>query len=523
MQFTIHMVALRHWVMDPRIEPYVRASGFYYLTQMGYTRSDHRLLQALVERWRPETNTFHLRHGEMTVTLQDVAVLTGLPIDGKPVTGITDCDDWGHVCEDLLGVGPLAEKIKGGRIYLSWLKETFSIVPDIDLDDDILQQYARAYILFVLGSTIFANGTEIRYMHVIFIYLEIWMMLADIPGVQLRWPTCIERCTRVVCLERGRLQDLMDFIRCYRWKVTQRFDENSRVLIYYRAQLDYQLESQVIWQPYVGTYAVLPFACRDHMELWLARVSLICFDIVEMHVPDRVTRQFGVHQDIPSTVEVIDRVNRRVASYPKFEEIYGVVLGENSQTYHTSTTPTPPSRLCRTTFGGVTQNISEVLARGLVLYPNYDEWGRIIAVARDYAEAMMGEREQPSSTSSAATDDDDYSRDVIDDSAFGPGADTEFTIDEFFGDVRLEPELDEQPPQPAPVSDQAPEMPLQTYIRRPRRIWCTSTTANRGLGESFTTPAQSAAPSSTTTDVPSSSAPPAPRKAKKKGFMKFFG
>ncbi|KAK1264419.1 hypothetical protein QJS04_geneDACA014988 [Acorus gramineus] len=53
-------------------------------------------------------------------------------------------------------------------------------------------------------------------MHVIFIYLEIWMMLADIPGVQLRWPTCIERCTRVVCLERGRSQDLMDFIRCYR-------------------------------------------------------------------------------------------------------------------------------------------------------------------------------------------------------------------------------------------------------------------------------------------------------------------
>ncbi|KAK1272306.1 hypothetical protein QJS04_geneDACA021012 [Acorus gramineus] len=55
---------------------------------------------------------------------------------------------------------------------------------------------------------------EIRYMHVIFIYLEIWMMLADIPGVQL--PTCIERCTRVVCLERGCRQDLMDFIHCYR-------------------------------------------------------------------------------------------------------------------------------------------------------------------------------------------------------------------------------------------------------------------------------------------------------------------
>ncbi|KAK1277086.1 hypothetical protein QJS04_geneDACA023944 [Acorus gramineus] len=133
--------------MDPRIEPYVRASGLYYLTEMGYTRSDHRLLQALTERWRPETNTFHLRHGEMTITLQDVAILTGLPIDGKPVTGITDHDDWASVCEELLGVGPPADKIKGGRIFLSWLKETFSIVPDVELDDDILQQYARAYLI----------------------------------------------------------------------------------------------------------------------------------------------------------------------------------------------------------------------------------------------------------------------------------------------------------------------------------------------------------------------------------------
>ncbi|KAK1278022.1 hypothetical protein QJS04_geneDACA022839 [Acorus gramineus] len=272
MKFTIHMVALRHWVMDPRIEPYVRASGFYYLTQMGYTRSDHRLLQALVERWRPETNTFHMRHGEMTVTLQDVAVLTRLPIDGKPVTGITDCDDWGHVCEDLLGVGPPAEKIKGGRIYLSWLKETFSIVPDIDLDDDILQQYGR--------------------------------------GRDYTWDDRTYM-TEILCLEIDLWgQDFTKFLTI-RWKVTQRFDENSRVLIYYRAQLDYQLESQVIWQPYVGTYAVLPYACRDHMELWLARVPFICFDIVEMHMPDRVTHQFGVHQDIPSTtVEVIDWMNR---------------------------------------------------------------------------------------------------------------------------------------------------------------------------------------------------------------------
>jgi hypothetical protein len=37
-------------------------------------------LTALVDRWRPETHTFHLRAGEMTSTLQDVSMILGLPI-----------------------------------------------------------------------------------------------------------------------------------------------------------------------------------------------------------------------------------------------------------------------------------------------------------------------------------------------------------------------------------------------------------------------------------------------------------
>jgi hypothetical protein len=48
-------------------------------------RIDEALLTGLVDRWRPETHTFHLPFGEMTVTLKDVAMLTGLPIRGRPV------------------------------------------------------------------------------------------------------------------------------------------------------------------------------------------------------------------------------------------------------------------------------------------------------------------------------------------------------------------------------------------------------------------------------------------------------
>jgi hypothetical protein len=46
---------------------------------------DRSLLTALVDRWRPETHTFHLPCGEMAPTLQDVSFLLGLPIDGDAV------------------------------------------------------------------------------------------------------------------------------------------------------------------------------------------------------------------------------------------------------------------------------------------------------------------------------------------------------------------------------------------------------------------------------------------------------
>jgi hypothetical protein len=48
-------------------------------------RMDEALLTGLVDRWRSETHTFHLSFGEMTVTLKDIAMLTGLPIRGRPV------------------------------------------------------------------------------------------------------------------------------------------------------------------------------------------------------------------------------------------------------------------------------------------------------------------------------------------------------------------------------------------------------------------------------------------------------
>jgi len=47
---------------------------------------------ALVERWIPESQKFHLPIDECTITLEDVALQLGLCVDGRPVIGPTYYD-----------------------------------------------------------------------------------------------------------------------------------------------------------------------------------------------------------------------------------------------------------------------------------------------------------------------------------------------------------------------------------------------------------------------------------------------
>ena len=75
------------------MDPYLRNLGLHHLVDIMESETkaiNASLIAGLVERWRPETHTFHLPFGEMTVTLQDVSALWGLPIQGVPVGGISD-------------------------------------------------------------------------------------------------------------------------------------------------------------------------------------------------------------------------------------------------------------------------------------------------------------------------------------------------------------------------------------------------------------------------------------------------
>lgn len=60
-------------------------------------------------------------------------MLTGLPIDGDPVIGSSRIN-WSNVCNELLGVVPPAQCMKGTSLTIRWLAEEFAHMPE-DADE----------------------------------------------------------------------------------------------------------------------------------------------------------------------------------------------------------------------------------------------------------------------------------------------------------------------------------------------------------------------------------------------------
>ena len=121
------------------------------------------LLSALVDRWRPETHTFHFRWGEMMVTLQDVSLLTGLPIRGEPLVLGPLPVHWKARLEQQFSQ-PLPEGARG--VPRAWLRQ-FDDCPQ-GAPNEVVRTHLVGYLLQLFGWVLFPT-TKVDFLNPIFI------------------------------------------------------------------------------------------------------------------------------------------------------------------------------------------------------------------------------------------------------------------------------------------------------------------------------------------------------------------
>ncbi|KAF3620384.1 hypothetical protein FXO38_32384 [Capsicum annuum] len=159
--------------IHPRVLEVIKLSGLYSVYRCNRPAIDRSLITSLVERWRLETHTFHFRTGEATITLQDIEVLYGLPVNGALVLGIEmtrTIGDWQNICQRLLGFVPSLRDFTSSFLKVSALKVHMLSEPQLSdmVTQEIVNQKARCYMFWMIAGYVpnsTAYETMARHIH----------------------------------------------------------------------------------------------------------------------------------------------------------------------------------------------------------------------------------------------------------------------------------------------------------------------------------------------------------------------
>ncbi|XP_071678345.1 uncharacterized protein [Lolium perenne] len=161
----------KNWMIHPEWEDRLKWAGLLHFARLVEARDhisrlnyDAALITCLVDRWRPETHTFHFRWGEMEPTLEDVSMLLGLSSAGEPIGPLEETVGWMHSMDGRFhgvrdDVGPMTFEAHGP--HQAWLHE-FQIeqfgFPGVPMTAVQITRSLEPYLMWVLGKTMFMDN-----------------------------------------------------------------------------------------------------------------------------------------------------------------------------------------------------------------------------------------------------------------------------------------------------------------------------------------------------------------------------
>ncbi|XP_065865461.1 protein MAIN-LIKE 2-like isoform X2 [Euphorbia lathyris] len=164
---------LCQWFSDvsPELREMIERTSLSHLPHAMFKNLDTPLLTAFVERWQPDTNSFHMPFGEMTIQLHDVWQILRIPIDGPMVSESPPTDGLHAMCMMIFGVSqaelllPTRRLWGGGGVFVGAVQALLT-----EGRDDATR--ATAWMWLMLGSTLFVDksGDRIRPVHLVEVY-----------------------------------------------------------------------------------------------------------------------------------------------------------------------------------------------------------------------------------------------------------------------------------------------------------------------------------------------------------------
>ncbi|XP_012853086.1 PREDICTED: uncharacterized protein LOC105972655 [Erythranthe guttata] len=258
----------------------------------------------------------------MTITLDDVSTLVGLPVVGRTVSCKRLIGDYktkpSSLMFKLLGEYP-DDVDKKKAVKLEWLKAKFSKVTMRDSAEK--RTYSiPAYLLFLLGCTILCDKTgnmvSMECLNLVFdldqigeyawgtaclcrLYDELSLASQNSTNSMAGWLTLFQSWIyeHFPYLAGGTLKTKFEGPLASRWQPQSKTTSTPERASHLRSRLDDLIPDQVLWSSYT--------AIRDRFmmphSVWFSGM-ICCMDHFEAYHPDRVLRHFNRILIIPGRV-----------------------------------------------------------------------------------------------------------------------------------------------------------------------------------------------------------------------------
>ncbi|MQL81531.1 hypothetical protein Taro_013984, partial [Colocasia esculenta] len=293
-------------------------------------------LEALRERWEEDCKAFIMPWGHMIPTLEDVAYLTGLLVQGEPVVGLERRDYYDDIVE-LLGpefvagrrrpirsilLGSLSEAVglRGRRRGpMEGLDEFCTGVRGaLDLGDRSEERSIRVFVSYLLGRLLFATQSSQKNCKFVLLLRDLaqagryaWgaamlgHLFSLLPSSSQRSQSTggftpflqIWGYTRFP-MGRGTLVEghQMMVPLMTRWEVAPDPMVTNRRVGDVRVALDHYPHEQVVWTPYAGEADASHPAVAAGRSLFDHHLLLLCLGTCEVLYLELVVRTLGWHQ-----------------------------------------------------------------------------------------------------------------------------------------------------------------------------------------------------------------------------------